>query len=94
MRYRAAGSAAGFRSTGSTGLWSDGFQFPVFCILILWRALTPVIQGGSRMRELRPYGFVRGVSGDRHPYRDTHRYSNYRSLVHANACLPRRRPAT
>jgi len=43
----------------------------VFCILILWRALTPVIQGGSRMRELRPYGFVRGVPGDWHPYRDS-----------------------
>jgi len=28
------------------------------------------------MRELRPYGFVRGVSGDRHPYRDTQRFSN------------------
>jgi hypothetical protein len=23
------------------------------------------------MRESRPYGFVRGVPGDRHPYRDS-----------------------
>ena len=63
----------------------------MFCILILWRALTPVIQGGSRMRESRPYGFVRGVSGDLHPYRDTQRFSNFRSLVHAShiRSLPR-----
>ena len=31
----------------------------------------PLIRGGSRMRELRTYGFVRGVLGDRHPYRDS-----------------------
>src|SRR5205809_5461897 len=53
-----------------TGWWTDGFPFPVFCILILWRASTPFIQGGSRMRESRTYGFVRGVPGDQHPYRD------------------------
>ena len=34
-------------------------------------ALTLTIQGGSRMRESRTYGFVRGVPGDWHPYRDT-----------------------
>jgi len=33
--------------------------------------LTPTIQGGSRMRESRTYGFVRGVLGDQHPYRDS-----------------------
>src|SRR6266436_2440582 len=33
-------------------------------------ALTPFIQGKSRMWEIRPYGSVRGVPGDRHPYRD------------------------
>jgi hypothetical protein len=32
----------------------------------------PLIRGGSRMRESRTYGFVRGVLGDRHPYRDSH----------------------
>jgi hypothetical protein len=26
------------------------------------------------MRESRPYGFVRGVPGDRHPYRDSHTF--------------------
>jgi hypothetical protein len=32
------------------------------------------------MRELRTYGFVRGVLGDRHPYRDSHSvFSNMRS---------------
>ena len=33
-------------------------------------ALTPSIQGRSRMREIRSYGSERGVLGDRHPYRD------------------------
>src|ERR1017187_8315952 len=28
------------------------------------------IQGRSRMREIRSYGSVRGVAGDRYPYRD------------------------
>ena len=51
MRYRAAGSAVGSRLTASIGWWIDGFPFPAFCILILWNALTPLIQGGSRMRE-------------------------------------------
>jgi len=32
--------------------------------------LTPFIQGKSRMREIRSYGSVRGVAGDRYPYRD------------------------
>ena len=32
--------------------------------------MTPPIQGKSRMREIRPYGSVRGVRGDSHPYRD------------------------
>ena len=34
-------------------------------------ALTPSIQGRSRMRESRSYGSVRGVAGDRYPYRDS-----------------------
>ena len=71
MRYRAADSAAAYRSTGFTGWWSGGFQFPAFCILNLGTASTPLIQGGSRMRESRTYGSVRGVLGDWHPYRDS-----------------------
>ncbi len=39
-------------------------------ILTRW---TPDIRGGSRMREMRPYGFVRGVPGDWHPYRGSHK---------------------
>ena len=32
------------------------------------------------MRESRTYGFVRGVLGDRHPYRDSHSmFSNIRA---------------
>ncbi|MGA3044629.1 MAG: hypothetical protein ABSF54_27970, partial [Bryobacteraceae bacterium] len=34
-------------------------------------ALTLFIQGRSRMREIRSYGSVRGVVGDRYPYRDS-----------------------
>jgi hypothetical protein len=33
-------------------------------------ALTPFIQGRSRLREIRSYGSVRGVAGDRYPCRD------------------------
>jgi hypothetical protein len=33
-------------------------------------ALTPYIQDKSRMREIRPYGSVRGALGDQSPYRD------------------------
>ena len=80
MRYRAAGSAVGSRLTASVGWWIDGFRFPAFCILILGSALTPVIQGGSRMRESRTYGFVRGVPGDRHPYRDSQGFCDELSL--------------
>src|ERR1039458_10836981 len=36
--------------SGSTRFSTDGFRLLVFCILILWHALTPHIQGGSRMR--------------------------------------------
>ncbi len=31
---------------------------------------TPLIHDKSRMREFRSYGSVRGVPGNRHPYRD------------------------
>src|ERR1039458_1519636 len=34
-------------------------------------ALTPFIQGRSRMREIRSYGSARGVVGDCYPYRDS-----------------------
>ena len=58
-RYRAARSVAEYRWSGSR--WSSGgFQFLAFCIRIRWNALTPRIRGGSRMRESRSYGFVRG----------------------------------
>jgi hypothetical protein len=40
------------------------------------QAATPALplttRGGSRVRELRPLGSVRGVPGNRHPYRDRH----------------------
>ena len=31
---------------------------------------SAMIRGKSRMREIRSYGSVRGVPGNRHPYRD------------------------
>jgi hypothetical protein len=34
------------------------------------QALTPSIRDKSRMREICSYGSVRGVAGDRYPYRD------------------------
>jgi hypothetical protein len=51
-------------------------------------ALTPFIQGKSRMRESRSYGSVRGVAGDRYPYRDPQnqpviRLGSFFSLAHA-----------
>jgi hypothetical protein len=42
----------------------------VYCIPIPPSGLTPLIQDKSRMREFRTYGSVRGVPGNRHPYRE------------------------
>jgi hypothetical protein len=36
-------------------------------------ALPLTTRGGSRVRKLRPLGSVRGVPGNRHPYRDVRR---------------------
>jgi hypothetical protein len=66
-----AASAAACRGSRCTNSLPDGFPFPVLCILTRENASTPIIQGGSRMRESRTYGFVRGVPGDWHPYRDS-----------------------
>ena len=66
---RGAASVAGYRRSGGTASCPNGFLHCVFCILTRGNALTPDIQGGSRMRETRPCGFVRGVPGDWHPYR-------------------------
>src|ERR1035441_20377 len=64
------------RPAASTGIaWSDwcasGYPASASCIRIRVFALTPFIQGRSRMREIRSYGSVRGVVGDRYPYRDS-----------------------
>jgi Reverse transcriptase (RNA-dependent DNA polymerase) len=70
-RYAAVANVAA--STGSA--WTDwcvgGFPASASCIRIRVSALTPFIQGRSRMRESRSYGSVRGVAGDRYPYRDS-----------------------
>jgi len=59
-------------STGSA--WTDwcagGFPASASCNCTPVSALPPFIQGTSRMREIRSYGSVRGVAGDRYPYRD------------------------
>src|SRR5215472_3123677 len=49
---------------------NGGFHRYEFYIRIRANASTPNILDKSRMRETRSYGSVRGVSGDRHPYRD------------------------
>src|ERR1700692_974612 len=46
-------------------LWlAGGFHRHEFCTRIRVFALTPNIQDKSRMREIRPYGSVRGALGD------------------------------
>ena len=50
---------------------AGGFPASASRIRIRVSALTPFIQGRSRMREIRSYGSVRGVAGDRYPYRDS-----------------------
>ena len=67
----------------------DGFLFRVFCIPIPPSALTPLIRDKSRMREFRTYGSVRGVLGNRHPYR----HSRVRSDQRPNDRHPERFPA-
>src|SRR5580704_7660494 len=64
--------ASGRKSDGSASVHCllAGFLFHVFCIPILSLDLTLFIQDKSRMREFRSYGSVRGVLGNRHPYRD------------------------
>ena len=42
----------------------------MFFIRIPEFALTPLIQDKSLMRSCRSWGSVRGVLGNRHPYRD------------------------
>src|ERR1035441_1260971 len=69
------------RPAASTGIaWSDwcasGYPASASCIRIRVFALTPFIQGRSRMREIRSYGSVRGVVGDRYPYRDSQKTRN------------------
>src|SRR5215472_17462202 len=51
---------------------NGGFHRYEFYIRIRANASTPNILDKRRMRETRSYGSVRGVSGDRHPYRDHH----------------------
>ena len=48
-------------------------------------ASTRNIQGKNRVRESRPHGSVRGVSSNRHPYRDRFRLSSI--LTRRNAVI-------
>src|ERR1017187_3863540 len=69
-RYAVGASVA--VSIGSAWTVRCAGGFPAFASRIRIRvfALAPFIQGRSRMREIRSYGSVRGVAGDRYPYRD------------------------
>ena len=51
-------------------------------------ALTPSIQGRSRMREIRSYGSERGVLGDRHPYRDFENRASSKAAPRSGRRLP------
>src|SRR5580765_7274075 len=42
---------AGHPGIGLTRFWTAGFRYPASCTLILRHVLTPLIQGGSRMRK-------------------------------------------
>jgi hypothetical protein len=68
---RCAAEAKLAASTGSA--WTDwcagGFPASASWIRIRVCALTPFIQGRSRMPESRSYGSVQGVAGNRYPYR-------------------------
>ena len=66
----AAVSARMSRGVASAHYLLAGFLFHAFCILILKFDSTLLIRDKSRMRETRSYGSVRGVPGNRHPYRD------------------------
>ena len=55
----------------------SGCPTPRSNILIHAIALPPNIQGGSRMRESRSYGSVRGVLREKHPYRDSCSFTSY-----------------
>src|ERR1035437_710219 len=42
---------AGHPGIGLTRFWTAGFRYPASCTLIPRSVLTPLIQGGSRMRK-------------------------------------------
>src|ERR1035437_6943789 len=49
--YSAAVKRAGHPGIGLTRFWTVGFQYPASCTLIPRSVLTPLIQGGSRLRK-------------------------------------------
>ena len=62
------------------------------------QAATPALplttRGGSRVRELRPLGSVRGVPGNRHPYRDRCIVRGSRGFKHRIAARRRAVPTS
>jgi hypothetical protein len=67
-----AGAAKATAQHGGT--WTSrriaGFPSPGLRILGRLNSSASNTPGGSRMREFRPYGFVRGAFSDERPYRD------------------------
>src|SRR5215207_10309861 len=57
-------------ANASWSVWAICFLRFVSSTHILLCASTPNIQGKNRVREQRSHGSVRGVSSNRHPYRD------------------------
>src|ERR1035437_4165562 len=70
-RYAVGAGVAVSPGSAWTDWCASGYPASASCIRIRVFALTPFIQGRSRMREIRSYGSVRGVVGDRYPYRDS-----------------------
>jgi len=68
--YAVGGSDGPGPGSALPQLPADGFHRHEYYIRIRVHALTPNIQDKSRMREIRPYGSVRGALGNQSPYRD------------------------
>src|ERR1022692_3181087 len=70
VRFGGAARRTASRGIGSPAWWTTGFPSRVSSTHGRACALPSDTQGGSRMRESRTYGFVRGAPSNGRPYRD------------------------
>src|ERR1019366_6023243 len=73
VRFGGAARRTASRGIGSPAWWTTGFPSRVSSTRGRACALPSDTQGGSRMRESRTYGFVRGAPRNGRPYRDLQR---------------------